>query len=160
MARYNKKHGLSDNKLYGVWNSMKYRCYNKNAHNYCNYGGRGIKICKQWIDNFLNFYEWAISNGYKEGLTIDRIDNDGDYCPSNCRFTTVLRQSNNTRRNFLITYKNETLSATEWARKIGVSPDAIKWRLKKYGLCEKVFYPCNTIFRNRKYVGLWNTKRN
>lgn len=148
MARYNKKHGLSNEKLYRVWNSIKCRCYNENTHNYNNYGGRGIKMCEEWRNNFQNFYDWCLLNGYREGLSIDRINNNGNYEPLNCRFVDDIKQANNTRKNVFITYKGETLTVAEWSRKIEVSPDAIKWRIKKYGLCEKVFYPCNIKFRN------------
>ena len=79
------RHGLSNHPLYRVWNGMKQRC--KNPHDdffYC-YGARGIKVCSDWSENFKNFYKWAVENGYHKGLTIDRKDTDGDYCPDNCR---------------------------------------------------------------------------
>jgi hypothetical protein len=94
------KHGWSQDKekkkLYYVYDSMKQRCNNKNNKNYSYYGGRGISICEQW-NNFTNFKEWAISNGYKTGLTIDRINNDGNYEPSNCRWVNMKTQVRNTR---------------------------------------------------------------
>lgn len=92
------KHSLSYTKLYKVWGGMKTRCYNPNFMYYCNYGGRGIAICKEWKDDFSNFYKWAISNGYREGLTIDRINNDGNYEPSNCRWITRAEQNRNQRK--------------------------------------------------------------
>ena len=77
---------------------MKTRCYNPNFIYYCNYGGRGIIICDEWLNDFKAFYEWAINNGYKEGLTIDRINNDGIYEPSNCRWITRAEQNRNQRK--------------------------------------------------------------
>lgn len=92
------KHSLSYSKLYKVWNGMKTRCYNKNFIYYCNYGGRGITICYEWLNDFEIFYKWAISNGYEEGLTIDRINNDGNYEPNNCRWITRAEQNRNQRK--------------------------------------------------------------
>ena len=76
--KLHSKHNMSYSKLYKVWQGMKTRCYNPKFIYYCNYGGRGISICDEWLDDFAKFYEWAIANGYKEGLTIDRINNDGN----------------------------------------------------------------------------------
>lgn len=89
------KHGFSRTKLYHVWISMKQRCVNKNSCNYHRYGYKGIKVCKEWYNDFMEFKKWSDRNGYKEGLTIDRIDNNGNYEPSNCRWTTHIIQSTN-----------------------------------------------------------------
>lgn len=93
-------HGKSNSRIYKVWQSMKDRCYNKSCSDYKNYGGRGILICDEWLNNFQTFYDWAIINGYSEVLTIDRKDNDGNYEPSNCRFVDRDTQNKNRRKVF------------------------------------------------------------
>lgn len=94
-----KTHGLSNTKLGSIWASIKDRTLNLKNVEYINYGGRGITICDEWKNDFMSFYDWSISNGYEEnkGLSIDRIDNDGNYCPENCRWTTKVIQSRNRR---------------------------------------------------------------
>jgi hypothetical protein len=95
---------------------MKSRCYNPNTPKFANHGGRGIKICDEWLgeNGFINFYNWAIQNGYSDELTLDRIDNDGNYEPINCRWTTYEVQNFNRRVNRLFTINDETKTAKEW----------------------------------------------
>lgn len=117
----NKTHGESGTRLFRIWNGMKSRCKNKSLVGYKNYGGRGIYVCEEWDEDYITFRDWALSHGYNETLSIDRIDNDGPYSPENCRWATRTQQCNNRRSNIFITYNGETHTATEWGRKIGVN---------------------------------------
>lgn len=92
-----KSHGKSETKLYAIWSSIKSRCQNKKSNNYDYYGGRGITVCIEWLDSFTSFYDWAMRNGYEENLEIDRINNSGNYDPSNCRWVTHKVNCNNRR---------------------------------------------------------------
>lgn len=88
-------HRLSESRLHETWSDMKKRCYNPNSKSFSAYGGRGIEVCEEWKDDFQSFYDWAISNGYKPGLTIERSDCDGNYCPDNCTWITIQEQQRN-----------------------------------------------------------------
>ncbi len=110
----NHKHKQSGTRLYNIWLGMKGRCYNPNDPVYKNWGGRGITICDDWKNDFSCFYNWAINNGYMENLTIDRIDNDGNYEPDNCRWASQKQQSSNRRSNINIKIGNETKTLMEW----------------------------------------------
>lgn len=123
-------HGLSKHPLYNVWSTIKARCYNPNDHAYKWYGNRGIKLCKEWW-KFKLFYDWAMTSGYKEGLTIDRVDNDGDYSPKNCRWATPEEQANNRKSNHFVIYRNTRLTIADWSKESGVSQVAIWKRLKR-----------------------------
>lgn len=94
-------HGGSRTRLYRIWGGMKSRCYNPKHQKYPNYGGRGITICPEWLHGFKAFQEWALSHGYRDDLTIDRIDNDKGYSPENCRWITNLEQQHNKRKSLL-----------------------------------------------------------
>lgn len=102
--------------LYNVWCAMRARCANPKSTYYKDYGGRGISVCEEWKCDYVAFKAWAVSNGYSEGLTIDRIDVDGNYCPENCRWVDRVAQANNRRSNRLYTYNGETHNIGQWAK--------------------------------------------
>ncbi len=124
-----KKYGK---KLSAVYRTMKARCYSNKDFSYRNYGERGIRICTEWLKNSQMFFEWALDNGYREGLQIDRINNDGDYSPNNCRFATRSENCQNRRNNHLLTFKGVTLCLDEWSRRTGVKRSTLWMRLKLY----------------------------
>lgn len=111
---------------------MKQRIMYPKARYYKNYGGRGIKICDEWLgkEGFSNFFEWAISNGYKDNLTIDRIDVDGNYEPSNCRWVTKEKQNYNKKNNCFIVYKKQRKTIAEWSKELGFKPSVLGWRIR------------------------------
>jgi hypothetical protein len=125
----NYKHGKYGTSLYITWYGMKARCLNKNNPAFNDYGGRGITICNEWIGSFESFYNWAIGNGYKEGLTIDRIDVNGNYEPDNCRWTTMEIQQNNRRDNRIMTIDGFTASLADICRKYNVKYKKVWKRL-------------------------------
>ena len=118
-------------RLQEIFHSMKQRCYNPNAKSYKHYGGRGIVICDEWLSSSKTFYNWSNDNGYKEGLTIDRIDNNKGYSPENCRWVSAKVQANNKRNNRVITYKGETKTLAEWCEVLDLDYDVIEHRLSR-----------------------------
>lgn len=131
VAKRNRKHGRTKHPLYRIWSAMKQRCYYKGSVGYSNYGGRGIQICDEWLDDFQAFYDWATANGYQDGLTIERKDYNGNYEPSNCCWATKTEQANNTRLNIRVTVKGETHTVAEWAKITGEKPAKIADRLRR-----------------------------
>lgn len=128
--RYDHKiHGGYKTRLWRIWDGMKARCNNSNAPNFKNYGGRGIKVCKEWLTSFDSFREWAFSNGYANNLTIDRINNDQGYNPTNCRWVSLKAQANNKRTNHLLTYNGESKTISQWSESTGLSWNCIKKRI-------------------------------
>lgn len=111
-----------------IWNGMKARCYNPSSTSYKSYGGRGIEVCDQWLI-FENFHRWAISNGYADDLEIDRINNDGNYCPENCRWVTIAQNRRNQRATKQYQHNGMTKTLTEWAEYAGVDRPAFKAKL-------------------------------
>lgn len=137
-------------KLDILYHDMINRCYSPKRHNYKYYGARGITVCDEWLDSekvpeehnatkgYISFKEWALTHGYKEGLSIDRIDNEGNYCPENCRWITMKEQSVNKRTNRFMTYKGETLTVSQWAEKLGINVQTLFSRLYRGWSIENV----------------------
>lgn len=143
---------MSKSSLYNIWNGMKFRCTNKNSGSYKNYGQRGISVCEEWFNNPQSFIEWALKNGYKEGLTIDRIDNEKDYCPENCRWISKGEQAKNRRMNYCIEYKGETKTLWELCEELNLNYNLVHNRIKKLGwsLEKAINTPVNKNKRNMK----------
>lgn len=134
VARKNfSTHSLSKTSLYKKYLKMIERCENPNSRAYKYYGLRGIKVCAEWRNNFVKFYNWAYTNGYKENLTIERIDVNGNYCPENCKWIPLEEQAKNKTNTILISYNNETHILSDWAKITGYSAQTIKNRLNKFG---------------------------
>lgn len=128
--RNNTVHGDSHTRLHNIWSGMRERCYTKTDHHYPGYGGRGIVICEEWRTSYPAFRDWSIANGYSEGLSIDRIDNDGPYSPENCRWTDQRTQCNNTRRNHIVAIGEDRKTISEWSRISGIASTTIRKRLR------------------------------
>lgn len=120
--------------LFTTFEGIKKRCYDEKFRQYKNYGGRGIRICNEWMNDFFTFYDWAIENGASEELTIDRIDNNGDYCPKNCRWVDRFTQANNRSDNRVVEYKGESHTIAEWSRLVGLTARCISWRIDEMKL--------------------------
>jgi len=126
------RHGLSYHPCYGVWNNMVSRCYNKKDIGYNNYGGRGVSVCSMWKESPTLFIQWLLGNGWEKGLQIDRKNNNGNYCPNNCRVVTPTENNNNSRRNHVVIIHGEQLTMAEAERKYGLKKGIIKKRFS-YG---------------------------
>ena len=124
-------HHAKNTRLYGEWRGMRRRCSASTGEKYENYGKRGITVCAEWANSFEAFRDWALANGYRDDLTLDREDNDGPYCPENCRWVTMEVQNNNRRINHFITYQNQTRTLAQWAKLAGLHPDTLRGRLER-----------------------------
>lgn len=134
-------HGLSVGKprLYNIWVNMKARCNNKNGRDYHKYGGRGIRVCEEWQKSYIAFYNWAMENNYDDTLTLDRIDNNKNYSPDNCRWATVKQQNNNQRTNINIEYQGVTRTLKEWSEIMNIKYSTLYKRYKSGWEIEKIF---------------------
>jgi hypothetical protein len=126
-----RKHGQTQTRLYRIWVGIKNRVFNNNERSYVDYGGRGISICDSWKDNFEEFQDWSLRNGYQDTLSIERKDNNGNYCPENCKWATDLEQAKNKRSNRVVTIGEETLHLQEWCR---------RYKIKHNTVCQRVTY--------------------
>ena len=137
MAFNTRTHGKTGTRLFRVWSGMRERCANPHHRNYKSYGGRGIKVCPEWND-YSTFEKWAIANGYDVNAprgvyTLEREDNNGNYCPENCHFASNIEQANNKSNNRHIEYDGVSHTAAEWARITGISTYTIRARIDKLG---------------------------
>lgn len=140
---YPTTHKMTNTRLYRIHQSMLQRCYNPKDKAYRNYGGRGISVCPEWRGEhgFENFAKWSSENGYNDSLTIDRINSNGNYEPSNCRWATYEQQENNTSRNHLVTYKGETHTIAEWSKITGINANTLNFRVRKGWDEDRLFSP-------------------
>lgn len=140
-------HKMSNTRLYNIWQGAKQRCYYHKHKSYNEYGGRGIKICDEWLTDFTVFYDWAITNGYSDNLTLDRIDVNGNYEPNNCRWVTISDQSRNKRDNVLITLNGETRILKDWCEFLNIPISSYYYRIHKGMSCEEALLGGGSIVR-------------
>ena len=124
-------HGMSDTNLYRRWTDMRERCDNPKNENYSKYGAKGVKVCEEWENSFLSFYNWSMENGFKEELSIDRIDPFGNYCPENCRWATFETQINNKRGSVIMELNGEKKTFTQWCKLYSICPNTVRKRMKR-----------------------------
>ena len=127
----NRTHGGTNTRLYHTYKDMKRRCYNPKFKAYKDYGGRGITICQEWLSDFLNFKKWSLESGYKDNLTIERIDFNGNYEPGNCKWIPLKEQTYNTRKNIFIYVNNEKHCIKEWAEILNIKYSKLIYHIKK-----------------------------
>lgn len=139
LSKNKTTHGMSKTRIYKEWAGMIQRCNNPKSTSYERYGAKGITVCDEWLgeNGFINFCKWAMANGYRDDLTIDRIDNDKGYSPDNCRWATCKEQSCNKNSNKNLTYRGKTMTMAEWADEIGISRSSLFGRLKRGWSVEK-----------------------
>lgn len=131
-AKRHITHGQRRTRLYRIWRNIKSRCLNPNLPDYNSWGGRGITICDEWLE-FEPFHAWAVANGYRDDLSIDRKDNEKGYSPVNCRWATDIQQDRNKRNNRILTYGGESNTLSEWGAIVGIKPVVIGMRLYRLG---------------------------
>lgn len=134
-------------RLYNIYQGMTKRCYYPDNQNYKYYGGRGIVICNEWKSNFSAFKKWALENGYQDNLTIDRINTNGNYEPSNCRWVSMKEQCNNRTSNHLITYKGKTQNLKQWCEELNLNYGIMESRINRYKWSIEKAFKTKTNFR-------------
>lgn len=138
----NPTHGHCYSRIYRIYAKIKRRCFVAEDIAYPRYGRRGITMCDEWKKDFMSFYNWSLNNGYKDNLSIDRIDNDGNYEPSNCRWSDNYIQANNKRNNKLYTYQGKTMTLGMWCREKNMNYKVVWYRLSKgYSFEEAITKP-------------------
>lgn len=136
----NKTHGMSGTRIYKIYRKMHERCYDENYPEFHLYGGRGIRVCNEWRQNFNNFYEWSKANGYENNLSIDRIDTNKGYSPNNCRWADKYQQANNKRNNITIEHNGKTLTLSEWATELNLPVTTLRSRYYRGKSTEEVLF--------------------
>ena len=139
------KHNMRSSRLYSCWTNMKNRCLNSNSTEFHNYGGRGIEVCQEWLDSFETFRDWALANGYADNLTIDRIDVNGNYEPSNCRWATAKEQANNTTKNHYITHNGISKSMMLWAEEFHIPYNKMRYLVYSGLSIDEILRTCGGI---------------
>lgn len=132
-SEYHTKHGGKGTRLYSIWKGIKSRCNNPNNQAYEYYGAKGVRVCDEWKESFETFKNWSVQNGYSDNLTIDRIDTNGNYEPSNCRWVSMEDQNKNKTSNVILTYNNESHTLSEWSQITGIHRKTIKSRIDRNG---------------------------
>ena len=127
------RHNMTGTRLYRIYVDMVSRCTYKCCNRYKNYGGRGIRVCDEWLNDRTTFFDWAMANGYKDDLTIDRIDVNSDYEPNNCRWITAYQQGQNTTTNIMLEYNGHTKSISDWAKEYNIRPKTLYTRIHSCG---------------------------
>lgn len=138
ISKANTKHGLYNTRIHSIYFNMKNRCYNPKYYLFRHYGGKGITVCDEWLgeNGLLNFYSWALNNGYSEDLSIDRIDNSLGYSPTNCRWVSMREQQNNRTNNRRLSYDGITHTLAEWAKLFEMSYSALQSKLEHHSFEE------------------------
>ena len=149
----NYKDGRKGTRLYRIWTNIKTRCLNPNSTHYQNYGAKGITICDEWKNDFKVFYNWAMSHGYSDELTIDRINNKLGYSPDNCRWVDMSIQANNRSSCRMITIDNQTKSMKEWCEILGMNYSLVRDRLNRGWNPEKALFTSPDVrFRKKGFI--------
>lgn len=130
---HNRVHGMTKTDIHRKWSQIKQRCYDKNCKAYQRYGARGIVMCEEWKNDFVSFMNWSYENGYREGLSLDRIDNSKGYYPENCRWVEWKEQANNRTSNIRFTYNGETKNLKQWCKFFNKRYSLVYGRIKKLG---------------------------
>lgn len=135
-------HGKTSTRLHRIWCGMRQRCNDPAYPAYRIYGGKGVTVCEEWSD-FQSFYDWSMENGYREDLTIDRIDSNGNYCPENCRWATMKEQQNNRTNNIRLSVFGIEKTISEWSEASGIPRATLDWRVKNHWAEDELFMPVN-----------------